>query len=209
MRRIVQLLIVVLLAVGLAGLGPAASIAKSPTDIVKENPGAAVGAGAGAATGAIAGAVLGKSAGSAVIGGLLGALAGGAIGHYAYDRSKDREQTAKDLNFQPSDGNTIKVENVTASPQTVKPGSEVNLKTTYGLLTPSEENSEVTEKWEITHNGRLVGNPEVRSRRADGTYNATMPLRLPENAKPGVYEVRSTVKTDVGSDSKSTRFRVG
>jgi outer membrane lipoprotein SlyB len=69
-----------------------------------------VGAGAGAATGAAIGAAVGKSVGSAVIGGLLGALAGGVIGHYAYDKPKD-EQTAKNLNFQPSQGNLIKVEN--------------------------------------------------------------------------------------------------
>lgn len=69
-----------------------------------------VGVGAGASTGAAIGAAVGKSAGSAVIGGLLGALAGGVIGHYAYDKPKD-EQTAKNLNSQPSQGNLIKVEN--------------------------------------------------------------------------------------------------
>ncbi len=209
MRRIVHLLLAIVLAIFLVGLGTSNSIAKSAKDIAKENPGAVVGAGAGAVAGAAAGAAIGKSAGSAVIGGLLGALAGGAIGHYAYDRPKDREQTAKDLNFQPSQGKMIKVENVSASPEKVKPGNEVELKTTYGLLTPSQTGTPVTEKWEILHNGKLVGNPEVRVKRADGTYDARIPLRLPQNAQPGVYQVRSTVKTASGSDTKTAQFMVG
>ncbi len=218
MKRIISLLTAIAFNVAVVGLGAttgmaatsASDVAKSAENAVKENPGAAVGGGAGAATGAAAGAVIGKSAGAAVVGGLLGALAGGAIGHYAYDKRKDRQQTAQDLNFQPSKGgNMIKVENASASPQTVKPGSEVNLITTYGLLTRSQSETPVTETWEITHDGKVVGNPQVHVNRPDGTYQARIPLRLPENATPGVYNVRSTVKTASGSDTKTTQFRVG
>ncbi len=220
MRRVLSLLTAIVFATGLVGFAAGNGIAqtasqsadkaaKSAENLVKDNPGAAVGAGAGAATGAAAGAVIGKSGKAAVVGGLLGALAGGAIGHYAYDRRKDRAQTAKDLNSQPSQGNKVKVEKVSASPQTVQPGGEVELDTTYGLLTRSQKQTPVTENWEITHNGKVVGNPRVQVERADGTYDARIPLRLPQNAASGVYQVRSTVKTASGSDTKTTEFRVG
>jgi hypothetical protein len=62
---------------------------------------------------------------------------------------------------------------------------------------------------EITHNGRTVGNPEVRVARPDGTYESNIPLQLPKTADPGEYRVRMTVKTPKGSDSKETAFRVG
>lgn len=88
---------------------------------VSQNRGAATGAGVGAATGAAAGVILGHSARAAVIGGLLGGLAGGAIGHYKYDAKENRPETAKDLNYRPSSGNMIKVENVEVSPSTVTP----------------------------------------------------------------------------------------
>ncbi len=217
MKKVISLFMAIVFTLALVGLestnGMAATsasdAAKSAENTIKNNPGAAVGAGAGAATGAAAGAVIGKSAGAAVVGGLLGALAGGAIGHYVYDKRKDRQQTAQDLKFQPSKGNMIKVENASASPQTVKPGSEVNLNTTYGVLTRSQSETPVTEKWEITHNGKVVGNPQIHVKRPDGTYEARLPLRLPENATPGLYNVRSTVKTASGSDTKTTQFRVG
>ncbi len=76
-----------------------------------DGTGRIVGAGAGAATGAAIGAAMGKSAKSIVIGGLLGALAGGAIGHYAYDKAGDRQQTAKSFNFHPSQGSLNSVKN--------------------------------------------------------------------------------------------------
>lgn len=177
---------------------------------VSENRGAATGAGVGAATGAAAGAIFGRSTGAAVIGGLLGALAGGAIGHYGYDQKQNRQETAKTLNYQPSSGNMIKVENVDVSPANVAPGAEVNLGMNYAVLTPSgTAETPITETREITHNGKIVGNPEVRVTRPDGTYTSTLPLQLPANAEKGEYKVRMTVKGPAGSDSRETAFRVG
>jgi outer membrane lipoprotein SlyB len=104
---------------------------------VEEHQGAAVGAGAGAATGAAAGALFGKSTGAAVVGGLLGALAGGAIGHYAYDQKRTGEQTAKEYNYQSSQGPVLRIESVYSTPQSISPGEEVQLSMTYAVLTPS------------------------------------------------------------------------
>jgi hypothetical protein len=176
---------------------------------LEENKGAAVGAGAGAATGALAGALLGKTTGAAVVGGLLGALAGGAIGHYAYDQKKTKEQTVKEYNYQPSQGSMLRIENVTVSPKDVSPGGEVQLSMTYAVLSPSKAGeTEITEIREITHNEEVVGNPETRVSRPDGTYTSAIPLRLPAGAEKGEYRVKSTVESARASDQRETSFSV-
>ena len=177
--------------------------------VMEEHRGAAVGAGAGAATGAVAGALIGKGAGAVLLGGLIGGLVGGLVGTYAYDMPRTREQTAKTYNYQPSQGTILTIENVSTSPQIVHPGDVVNLNMTYAVLNPSPNaETNLTEIREITHNNVLVGNPEVRVVRTDGTYNSTIPLRLPPNAAKGDYKVRTIVQSSNAKDTKEMHFTV-
>ncbi|OGP69042.1 MAG: hypothetical protein A2170_06165 [Deltaproteobacteria bacterium RBG_13_53_10] len=174
-----------------------------------EHKGAAVGAGAGAAAGAIAGALSGHGATGAIVGGLIGALVGGAIGHYAYDKPKEREQTAKVYNYNPSQGPVLTIENAVVSPATASPGDLVDLKMTYAVLNPSKDaETKITEIREITHNGELVGKPEITVTRTDGTYNSTVPLRLPTNTPKGEYRVKTMIQSANAKDTKEVRFTV-
>lgn len=176
---------------------------------LEEHKGAAVGAGVGGAAGAAAGAIFGKSTGAAVVGGLLGALAGGVIGHYAYDKKKTKEETADTYNYNPSQGAMLRIEEANISPQTVSPGEEVQLSMTYAVLTPSSGiETSITEIREITREGEIVGRPEARVSRVDGTYTSTIPLRLPPNAPEGEYRVTSTVKSPTASDVRVSYFTV-
>jgi hypothetical protein len=182
----------------------------SGCETFREHKGASVGAGAGAATGAAAGAIFGKTTGAAVVGGLLGALAGGALGHYAYDKPRERDETARAHDYQASQGPVVRIESVSALPEKVRPGAQVDLKTTYALLTPSPSAEKtVVETREITHNGQVVGRPEVRVGRTDGTYTSSVPLHLPDNAAAGTYQVRVTVESEGVKDTKTTQFTVG
>jgi outer membrane lipoprotein SlyB len=181
----------------------------SCSTVMEEHKGAAVGTGAGAATGAIAGAVIGKGTGAVVLGALIGGLVGGAVGHYAYDKPKSREETAKTYNYKPSQGTILTIEGASVSPQTVSPGNTVNLNSTYAVLTPSSETEvSITETREITHKGELVGKPEVRVNRTGGTYTSTIPIRLPADAATGDYKVITTVQSANAKDSKETHFTV-
>ncbi len=181
------------------------SCAEMPAD----RRGATSGAAIGAATGAMAGAIIGGETRSAVMGGLVGALVGGAIGHYGYDQKKGREQTWRDYNYRPDYGTVVTVEEASAWPASVRPGESVELSMRYAILTPPHVGEiEVTETREITLNGSLVGSPEVRVRRADGTYTSTIPLYLPRSAARGTYEVTSTVESDYTRDTKRFTFRV-
>ncbi|WP_298438882.1 glycine zipper domain-containing protein [Geobacter sp.] len=180
--------------------------------VPEEHKGAAKGAGYGAAAGAIAGAVLageGSRTKGAVLGGLAGALIGGVIGNYTIDKKQTAEQTAARYNFQPSSGTMVRVENVSVTPTSVRPGDKVEIQTTYALLIPTADaQTSVTESVELRHEGELVGNPETIVTHGGGTYTSTIPIVLPPDAKTGTYRVTATVKTESGRDTRETTFTV-
>lgn len=175
----------------------------------EEHRGALSGAGVGAATGAIAGAIIGKNTESAVIGGLVGALVGGAIGHYRYDRELNADETARRYGYHSDRGTELAIEDVSASPRRASPGEDVDIRMTYAVLTPDPDGeTRVTEVREIRYGGRIVGSPEVRISRTPGTYTSDIPIRLPPDAAPGEYEVRTLVLAGDARDSRGTTFQV-
>lgn len=177
--------------------------------VPEEHKGAATGAGVGAATGAVAAQVLGQDADGVVIGSLLGALIGGAIGHYFYDKQRTREETAETYDYEASKGTILTIEEASVSPQKVHPGDVVELKMTYAVLHPAPETkTTITEIREIRQKDELVGQPEVRVDRSDGTYTSTVPLRLPASAKKGTYLVRTVVQSANAKDTKEIKFIV-
>lgn len=177
--------------------------------IPEEHKGAAVGAGAGAAAGTAAGAVFGDDAKGAVIGGLLGALAGGAIGHYGYDKRRNREETAQTYDYASSQGSVVTIEQVSVSPQQANAGEVVDLDMTYAVLTPQDKaQTEINETRTITYQGDMVGKPTKKSLRPDGTYATSQPLHLPDQAGTGTYKVTFKVETGFGSDTRTATFEV-
>ena len=177
--------------------------------IPEQHKGAAVGAGAGAAAGTAAGAIIGDDAKGAVIGGLLGALAGGAIGHYGYDKRRDREETAQTYDYASSQGSVVSIEKVSVSPRDANAGQVVDLEMTYAVLTPQGAGeTEITETRTITYQGGLVGEPVKRVSRPDGTYVTSQPLHLPDQARTGTYKVTFKVETGFGSDTRTAAFQV-
>jgi hypothetical protein len=178
----------------------------SCASIPEEHKGAATGAGVGAAGGAVAGAALGGTRG-AVLGGLAGGLLGGAVGHYGYDQRRNKQETASAYNYDPAKGTVVRIENATASPQTVNPGGTVNLGTTYAVLSPQGQQN-VTETREIRFGNDVVGKPQVTVQRADGTYTSNVPLTLPATAQKGTYTVTTTVQAGNSSDTRQMTFNV-
>jgi len=178
-------------------------------NVMEEHRGAAVGAGAGGAVGGVMGAVIGHGTGAVVVGALAGALLGGAIGHFGYDQEKTREQTAKTYSYKESQGTVLRIENLKATPATVRPGESVELKMTYAVLHDSPNTKvAVTEIREITFKGDLVGRPEVKVEHADGTYTTSVPLQVPPSAENGTYKVRATVESQYAKDAREITFTV-
>jgi len=151
--------------------------------------------------------LLGKSIQSAVLGGLIGALVVGTIGHYAYDQQRSREETVQTYNYKDSYGTVQAIENAAASPQSVNPGEAVNINMTYALINP-KGSLPIREIREITHNGQIVGKPEVTVQRSAGTYTSTVPIRLPDSAAKGTYQVKTIVQAENVKDTKITSFTV-
>jgi hypothetical protein len=178
--------------------------------IPEEHKGAATGAGIGAIAGVTAGALLGSSGAKtemAVLGGLMGALAGGLIGHYAYDKKKDEQETASTYSYNSSKGVKVQIEDIEAVPKQVLPGETVNIRTTYALLGAGSDTA-VTEIREIRFQGSVYAKPEVKVYRDSGTYSSTLPIIMPHDAKKGKYTVIVSVKAGKAKASKETSFSV-
>ncbi|MFA5515038.1 MAG: YMGG-like glycine zipper-containing protein [Desulfuromonadales bacterium] len=177
--------------------------------VSEEHQGAAKGAGIGAATGAVAGAVLGDDVQGALIGGLAGALIGGAVGHFVVDKEEGGQETARKYEYQPTEGTRVRIEDTDVEPKVVNPGDKVELQSTYAVLSPDPAGRvEITESFEIRHEGKLVGSPQATVIHDAGTYDATLPLFLPEDAARGAYQVTTTVSGPGTSDTRITSFEV-
>jgi hypothetical protein len=122
---------------------------------------------------------------------------------------KTREETAQAYKYCGSRGTILTLEEVSLSPQSVNPGDIVEIKMTYAVLNPTPgAKTTLTEIREITYNDELVGRPEVRVERADGTYTSTVPLKLPSTAKKGKYRLKAVVQSENLKDTKELEFTV-
>ncbi len=156
------------------------------------------------------GAQSGHTGTGVVIGSLLGALAGAAIGHYAYDQNRTEEAAQQQYayDYNQSKTNLVRIDDVFASPATVRPGGTLDLSTTYTVLGPRGATMEVIETREIRHAGELLGKPQVTVQRQGGTYTSRVPLMLPRSAQRGVYTVYATIQSGGSSDSREFTFIV-
>lgn len=137
-------------------------------------------------------------------------MAGAGIGHYAYNQKRTeaaaKEQYAYDYN--QSKANLVRIDEVFASPGTVRLGGTVDLSTTYTVLGPQGATMEVIETREIRHGGELVGKPQVAVQRQGGTYTSRVPLTFPGSGRRGIYNVYATIQSGGSSDSREFAFTV-
>lgn len=207
MRQVVQnvLTLVMCLALVAGSMGGCAEFG----DTVREHPRTATGAAVGAAGGALAGGLIARDATGVVVGGLIGGLAGGLIGNAMDTRRQDMASTAGPYNYEPAQEPVVRIQEAEAEPHTVRPGGHLNLVTHYALLTPyPDDEVMVVERWHITKNGQVVGNPVRTVRRQGGTWASTLPVQLPRTAQRGEYRVALTVEAAGQQDHETTNFRV-
>jgi len=200
---------VVLLVVSLAGC---------VTDSGYYDPARSAGAGAlgGAATGAAIGSIIGAATGHAATGAWVGAAAGGVLGGvggavYASHRNSEirSSQAAAQANNYQGQGNVVSVDNVMASPSTVRPGQQVNLGVDYTILTPDNQPVSATLVREIRYQGNLVGSPyQTTVSNSNGSYNDNVTYSLPNNATPGVYTVVTRLNSNYGTSQRDASFTV-
>jgi outer membrane lipoprotein SlyB len=175
---------------------------------IKDNPKTAAGAGVGGAGGALIGGLASGGTG-AVIGGLAGVLAGGVIGNLLDRQQRTRAATAETMAYTEEKGNLVRIEEVSLNPQSIRPGETVNVNVQYAIITQrGTEPVRVREIRHIYYQGDLVGNPVVAIERLNGTYWSTLPIKLPETATPGRYDVVVGVEMNGALDRWEARFTI-
>jgi hypothetical protein len=149
------------------------------------------------------------TASAAVLGGLLGGLAGGIVGRALETKNEDYASTARDYDYWRQRETLVRLEDVDADPARAAPKDTVPLVARYALLPSDRERKiKVIERWEISRNGRIVGNPSISTERTGGTWSSAIPLTLPPSADDGVYRARVEVEADGTKDRGSTTFIV-
>ncbi|MBI4559577.1 MAG: hypothetical protein HY706_18475 [Candidatus Hydrogenedentes bacterium] len=170
-------------------------------------------AGLGAALGAGAGAIIGHQSGHAGEGALIGAALGGLTGLVVHDvkarKAREREATAAQYNYQPSQGEMLTFEEASAMPNTVKQGNMVEGSIQYALLGTAQGGATVTETRVLKRGNSVLS--EMSSKqftRTDGTWVSSQQFKVPQNLEPGQYSLVQTVQTAKSRISGTSEFTV-
>ncbi|MGB9292801.1 MAG: hypothetical protein WCB64_05765, partial [Desulfobaccales bacterium] len=119
------------------------------------------------------------------------------------------QAAAQNSNYNPSQGNLVKIDRVSADPAVVAPGQQVNLQMNYTILTPDNTPTSVTLVREVRYGGQLLGQPyQATVTNNNGNFNDSVAYGLPNNAAVGQYTVTSRVITSYGSDQQDAIFTV-
>lgn len=178
---------------------------------------AAAGGLGGAAMGAALGSIIGAATGDAATGAWVGAATGalvGSVGGYLYARHMDSQVrsanvAAQTYNYTPAQGSVLTIEKVDVTPTKVSPGGQVNMVTSYTVLTPENYPTPVNIVRQVQYGGRPVAEPNrVQVTKTNGTYVDQIAFTVPRGANPGTYTLLTRVSTDRAVDQKSTYFIV-
>lgn len=166
----------------------------------------------GAGTGGLLGAIVAKRNPlvGAAVGAAIGALAGMAIGYYIDKKEKDAAQTAEELNYRPSQGTVVRVEDVRMEPETVRGGDSSKLVVTYALADSDPNRTmqvrETRQIWSGDRQLKQIG-PVTRNRNT-GTYVTEQEVTFPKNLPEATYTLRGTVEVAGKASTKKSNFQV-
>jgi hypothetical protein len=166
----------------------------------------------GASAGGLLGALVGKDKPlvGAAIGVAVGAMAGMAIGYYVDKKDKDAAQTAKELDYKPSQGTVVKVEDVRMEPETVKGGETSKLVVTYAIAGSDANKTmsvrETRQIWSGDQQLKQIG-PVTKNRNA-GTYVTEQEVTFPRDLPEATYFLRGTVEADGKASTRKSSFQV-
>ncbi|MCF6286529.1 MAG: glycine zipper domain-containing protein [Candidatus Hydrogenedentes bacterium] len=168
--------------------------------------------GLGAALGAGAGAIIGNQSGHAMAGALIGAALGGLTGIIAHDikarKAKDRQQTVEAYNYQPSQGEVLRLEESVVSPNVTSAGSMIEATLQYAII-GTGGGTQVKETRRLLRGERVIGELSSKSfTRQDGTWVTTQQFKLPSNLKPGRYSLIQKVETGKSSIFGTAEFTI-
>lgn len=182
----------------------------------------ACGAG-GAALGAAAGAALARS--DPLVGALVGAVAGGLLGAgscyfitaYQNREVRDYQATKRMSDYDPSQGEVVKLTDLSVRPSSVSPGSKMSVNSTYYIMSPEAgQDLPVTETWSVSREEIVNGVPQLQSignfssqkTIKPGTRESSGEIPLQNDAQEGAYVVNLQVTRGPHRDKRSAEFTV-
>lgn len=133
----------------------------------------------------------------------------GAFGGDREASRQGREDIVARENYCSTSGCVLRVESVEIRPDKCKGGQKVVLATTYTILTPDAVAIPVAIMREISFQGNSLGRTKsLDMRKLNGTWLQEVDFTIPNNAKPGLYTLKTKVTTGYASTEKETKFQV-
>ncbi len=124
-------------------------------------------------------------------------------------RRLDRENVIIREGSCPTGGCILKLDQVEVRPSQARPGETLTLTTVYTILTPEQAAIPVTITREIFFQEKALGQTKnIASRVLNGSWTQEIDFKLPADARPGVYTVRTKVSTGYGAQQKDATFEV-
>lgn len=168
--------------------------------------------GLGAAIGAGSGALIGSGSGHALEGALIGGALGGVAGLVAHDvkarKAKAAAATAADYNYNPSQGEVLRLENAKALPSVVNRGQLVQATAQYALLGVPANGIGVTETRQLRHGNDILAESSSTVTRTAGTWVTNQEFELPPTSPAGEYQIVQTIQTPTNRIMGTASFLV-
>ena len=171
--------------------------------------GAALGGALGAGTGAIIGNQSGHAGEGALIGGLVGAAAGAVASDIRARRTKTAQETAQTYDYQPAQGEVLKLESVSVLPTQVKRGQMVEASIQYALLGTGAGGVAVRESRTLMQGGQVVAEIGTKNfTRDDGTWVSVAQFKVLDSLELGDVSVVQVIETGQSRISGTAKFTV-
>jgi hypothetical protein len=193
-------------AVGALGLAVVMILAAGCETVPR---GAALGGALGAGTGAVIGHQSGHAGEGALIGGLVGAAAGAVASDIRARRTKSAQQTAQTYDYQPSQGEVLKLESVSVLPSQVKRGNMVEASIQYALLGTGSGGAAVRESRTLMQGGQVVAEIGTKNfTRDDGTWVSTAQFKVLDSLELGEVSMVQVIETGQSRISGTAKFTI-
>lgn len=165
------------------------------------------------ALGAGLGAVIGNQSGHAAEGALIGAALGGLTGFVVGKAVKEKQlasqqqveqewvQQGKSVPAEP----TVIIEDLSPTPQTVRPGEKLAVTTVYTAYSPSD--SVPTAKLRLLRDGKELASSDLDVSQT-GRSEFTKELPMPSSAQQGDYVVEVTMQNGADVATRQSTFTV-
>ncbi len=171
--------------------------------------GAALGGALGAGTGAIIGNQSGHAGEGALIGGVVGAAAGAVASDIRARRTKSAQETAKAYEYEPSQGEVLKLESVSVLPSQVRRGNMVEASIEYALLGAPSGGAAVRESRTLLQGGQVVAEIGTKSfTREDGTWVSVAQFKVLDSLELGEVSVQQVIETNQSRISGTAKFTI-